>query len=235
MEPNPPAAAGFDTYAQNYDAALNQGLMVSGEDKSFFARGRIGWLAQCLGKLSFRAETVLDFGCGTGSAMPFFRELLGAQSIIGVDVSRESLAKAQEQGSTHGARFFQRDDYQPDESVDLVFCNGVFHHIPPAERAAAIRYVVSALRPGGLFAFWENNPWNPGTRYVMSRIPFDRDAIMLTAREARNLLTDKGMEIVRTDYCFIFPRLLKALRIVEPFLCRLPFGAQYQVLSRKPG
>jgi SAM-dependent methyltransferase len=235
MEPNPPAAAGFDSYAQNYDAALNQGLAVSGEDKSFFARGRIAWLAHCLTKLSFRARTVLDFGCGTGSAAPLFREFLGAPSVIGVDVSRESLAIAQQQDGSQDARFLQRDDYQPEQSIDLVFCNGVFHHIPPAERAAAVRYIAAVLRPGGLFAFWENNPWNPGTRYVMSRIPFDRDAVMLTAHEARNLLTDNGMEIVRTDYCFIFPRLLKALRFIEPFLCRLPFGAQYQVLSRKPG
>jgi hypothetical protein len=34
----------------------------------------------------------------------------------------------------------------------------------------------------------ENNPWNPGTRYVMSRIPFDRDAIPLTPSAARHLL-----------------------------------------------
>jgi hypothetical protein len=27
--------------------------------------------------------------------------------------------------------------------------------------AAAVDYVYRSLRPGGLFAFWENNPWNP--------------------------------------------------------------------------
>src|SRR5262249_33285054 len=46
--------ASFDGYAQNYDAALNQGLAVSGEDKGFFARGRIAWLARCLDLLQFR-------------------------------------------------------------------------------------------------------------------------------------------------------------------------------------
>jgi hypothetical protein len=31
----------FDEYADGYDAALTQGLSVSGEDKHYFARGRI--------------------------------------------------------------------------------------------------------------------------------------------------------------------------------------------------
>ena len=66
--------------------------------------------------------------------------------------------------------------------------------------AAAIDYVLRSLRPGGLFAFWENNPWNPGTRYVMSRIPFDRDAITLSPLEARQLLRVGGFEILRTDF-----------------------------------
>jgi hypothetical protein len=26
------------------------------------------------------------------------------------------------------------------------------------------------MRPGGVVALWENNPWNPATRYVMGRI-----------------------------------------------------------------
>ena len=98
----------------------------------------------------------------------------------------------------------------------------------------AIDYVLRSLRPGGLFAFWENNPWNPGTRYVMSRIPFDRDAITLSSPEARHLLRLGGFEILRTDFLFIFPRILDWCRWVEPLCSRLPLGAQYQVLCRKP-
>ena len=110
----------------------------------------------------------------------------------------------------------------------------MFHHILPHERTAAVDYIYRALRPGGLFAFWENNPWNPGTRYVMSRIPFDRDAITLTPPEARHLLRASGFEILRTDFLFIFPRMLNWLRCIEPFLARLPLGTQYQILCRRP-
>ena len=116
----------------------------------------------------------------------------------------------------------------------MAYCNGVFHHIDPTDRPAAVRYVWKALRPGGVFAFWENSPWNPGTRLVMRRIPFDRDAVLLAAPAARRLLEGNGFEVVRTDFTFVFPNFLKALRRVEKRLARLPLGAQYLVLARKP-
>jgi SAM-dependent methyltransferase len=226
--------AAFDSYAQDYDAALNQGLLLSGEDKLFYARGRVALLAGCLQRLGFRPETVLDYGCGTGTSTPFFLELLGASSVIGVDPSAGSLEVAQRLHASLPSRYLLPQAYSPSGSVDLVFCNGVFHHIPTAERGAAVKYIGDSLRPGGLFALWENNAWNPGTRWVMSRIPFDRDAITLTALETRALVRSAGLEVLRTDFAFIFPRFLRVLRGLEPYLRRLPLGGQYQVLCRKP-
>jgi len=39
---------------------------------------------------------------------------------------------------------------------------------------------------------------------------------------------------VAIDFCFIFPHALRALRPIERWLTRLPLGAQYLVLARKP-
>ena len=132
------------------------------------------------------------------------------------------------------ARFLLFNQYEPSERIDLAYCNGVFHHIPPSRRVNVVNYIFRLLRPGGLFALWENNPWNPGTRYVMSRIPFDRDAITLTAPETRRLLRAGRFEILRTDFLFIFPRILSWFRCVEPLVAQIPLGAQYQILCRKP-
>ena len=62
----------------------------------------------------------------------------------------------------------------------------------------------------------------------MHRIPFDRDAIPLTPPEARRLLQAGGFEILRTDFLFLFPRMLKWLRGLETLLVRWPLGAQLQ-------
>jgi SAM-dependent methyltransferase len=223
----------FDSYALDYENALNRGLSLSGESKDFFAAGRMEWLAECLKRLNIVVGRVLDFGCGTGTATPLFFDVLGAKSVIGVDTSEMSLNVAREQYADLPATFQLVDDFKPQGDVDLAFCNGVFHHIPPGDRKASAEYVAGALRPNGVFAMWENNPWSPAARYVMSRIPFDRDAVMLWPGESRRLAEHAGLSVVRTDYAFIFPKKLRLLRMLEPAVRRLPLGAQYQVLSMK--
>ena len=233
MKELPPEQPLFDSYAAGYDAALAQGLSVSGEDKDFFAQGRAIWLAQRLARLGLQVQTAVDFGCGTGSATPFLLQALGLASLIGLDPSAASIAVARRAHGSDRASFFTLQDFKANTPVDLVFCNGVFHHVPLAERAGAVRFVHQILRPDGLFAFWENNPWNPGTRYVMSRIPFDRDAITLSPPEAARMLQAGGFTILRRDFRFYFPRVLSWLRWLERPLVPIPLGAQYLILCRK--
>jgi SAM-dependent methyltransferase len=161
-------------------------------------------------------------------------QVFGNPKLLGTDPSGESLEIARK---NHGAlaQFSEKvtDDFLG--ACDLAYCNGVFHHILPAERPAAVAQVASALRPGGYFALWENNPWNPAVRFIMSRVPFDRDAILLRPGETKRLLRDAGFEIVRTDFLFIFPSALKFLRPTEKCLTKLPLGGQYCVLGRLRG
>jgi SAM-dependent methyltransferase len=224
----------FDRYASDYDKALARGISIFGENKNYFSRRRIEWLHECLLHLSFAPRQAMDYGCGTGSSSPFILETLAAEHFIGTDESPRSLEIARKSHKSERVEFLLIDAYQPSAQLELVFCNGVFHHIPPTKRANATDYVFRSLRPGGLFAFWENNPWNPGTLYAMSHTSFDRDAVPLPPPEAKNLLQSCGFEVIRTDFLFIFPRILRWCRPIEPLCSRLPFGAQYQVLCRKP-
>jgi SAM-dependent methyltransferase len=161
--------------------------------------------------------------------------MLNPESITGIDISSDSLDVARQTHQDPRLRFALASNFQPSADIDLAFTNGVFHHIPPAERSGTLQFIYRALRPGGLFAFWENNPWNPGTRYVMSRVPFDRDAIMVWPHAFRRLLRKSRFEVISTDYQFIFPRFLASLRPLEPMLAGVPFGAQYLILARKRG
>jgi SAM-dependent methyltransferase len=224
----------FDQYADDYDLHLEQAISVSGESKEYFARGRVVWLSRLLDRWRTRVETVLDFGCGTGSATPHLLEILKVESLLGLDVSPRSINVARRTYASERASFLLFEDYEPDASLDLAVVNQVFHHIAPEERARSLDFILRSLKPGGLLAFWEQNSWNPATHYVMSRCEFDQDAVMLSPIEARRRLRDAGFEILRTDFLFIFPRQLGWLRFLEPLVCKLPLGTQYMVLCRRP-
>ena len=231
--PEAPEQSGFDRYARGYHACLNQALAATGEDTEYFARGRVRWLAQCLTQLDVKAASVLDFGCGTGATAPLLLAELSCNNVVGVDSSAESIDQAQQSQSQAAIQFLNLRDFKSQGKFDCGYCNGVFHHIPLQERSGALQLIRSALRPGGVFALWENNPWNPGTRYVMSQCEFDEDAIPLSPGAARDMLQQAGFEILRTDYLFYFPRSLAFLRPLESVLRKVPLGGQYQVFCRK--
>ncbi len=226
-------APDFDSYAEAYDAALKQGLSVSGEGREFFARARVELLRLMLARAGTHPRRVLDFGCGTGDTVPLLDAALTPERVTGVDTSERSIALAKRRFGSERVEFWPFGRFTPAGDQDLVYCNGVFHHVPPEHRPTVVDFIAEALRPGGLLALWENNPWNPGARYVMRRIPFDRNAVMLSHREAVRILRAGGFEAAEVNFLFIFPRVLAFLRPIERVVTRLPLGAQYQVLCRK--
>ena len=223
----------FDQYAGGYEAALDEGLKVTGENPAYFAEGRVKWMQRWLDRLEATPRRILDFGCGTGGSVPFLLKLKGVEEIVGVDVSDASLNVARERYTDPRVQFHRPSDFSVEGSIDLAFCNGVFHHIPPADRPACVRYIHTTLRPGGLFALWENNPWNPGVRYIMSRVSFDRDAIMLSPPETTALLSNQNLQQLAQRFAFVFPRQLAWLRATEHLVSRMPLGGQYITLCRK--
>jgi len=226
----PPAE--FDSFAKTYEQDLAKSLAITGEGRGFYAQMRIDWTAQCLARLQQSALRILDYGCGDGANLPMLAARFNADRVLGVDLSSESIAVARQSHTDARLSFFCTSEWTPDGSIDLAFTNGVFHHIPPAERNTCLAAVRRSLRPGGMFAFWENNPWNPGTVYVMSQCAFDEHAITISPREARNLLSAAGFKVLRTDSLFFFPRSLRILRPAERWLRSLPFGGQYLVLCQ---
>ena len=76
------------------------------------------------------------------------------------------------------------DEWPSGAKVDVVIATASSITSAPTIVPDICGFVRQGLRPGGVFALWENNPWNPGTRLVMRRIPFDRNAVLLSARAA---------------------------------------------------
>jgi SAM-dependent methyltransferase len=223
----------FDQYIETYDCACQRGLDLTGEDRDFYARRRVA-LTQRMCPDPRSVREIIDFGCGLGHTAPHLLAAFPNARLLGIDNSTDTIDRAERTYGNDRTRFAHDGADWPQGQVDLIYCNGVFHHIPIAERSSVVDRLLRSLRPGGLFALWENNPWNPGTRFVMKRIPFDRDAIVLSCLEAAGLVRGSGFSVERTTFHFYFPRFLAFLRVTERLFESVPLGGQYCVFARRP-
>lgn len=234
------AASTFDSAATAYEQQLQLGLSLSGEAADYFVRGRVAMFKSLLSQFDVqRPLEILDFGCGVGNATQSLLAAFPNAFLTGLDCSSESLSIAERKHVSLPSIAGRLSWLHADEQLKpMNFCaaytSGVFHHIDPSQRQGELSKIYHSLQPGGIFALFENNPWNPGTRWVMSRIPFDRDAICLSPIETRRRLCGAGFEILATRYLFFFPRALSELRRFEGVLSRFAIGAQYVVLARRP-
>jgi SAM-dependent methyltransferase len=223
----------FSEVGDRYGEQLARGLEFTGETADYFARGRIERVRTIAEERALRVESLLDFGCGTGSSFPLLRDAFPKARIIGFEPAPGLRDLARRAAVGARAEVVEGDALTLDGAADIVYCNGVFHHIPPNDRANATAAVARALRTNGLACIWENSPYNPGTRFIMSRVDFDQHAVLLTPRELRALHRAANLTPLATEFHFVFPRVLRFARALEPALRPLPFGGQYVVVSRR--
>ena len=233
MKPADGKRAEFDKSARDYEALFSPWLKIAGAPRGYFAQSRVNWLACLLREEGIAPKRVMDFGCGTGMSLSLLANTFGAERVIGLDTSEESLAVARESAGSWPVELATPDQYVPQEDLDLVFCNGVFHHIPATEQGAAMNFVYSCLRPGGMFAMWENNPWNPIHAFAMKHSEIDENAVPLSPPESHRLVASERFRVIRTDYRFFFPGYFSWLHPLEKWLVKVPLGAQYQILAVK--
>lgn len=173
----------------------------------------------------------LDVGCGVGLTDRYLGEL---SSVVGVDISPGVLEVARE--ANPGVWYVEYDGKRlpfEDESFDLAFTICVLHHVPVAGWSAFIAEISRCVRPGGLVALFEHNPFNPLTRLVVHRCAFDKDVTLLRRSKAVRLLREAGLELVESAFILFFPWRVPALNALELHLGRVPLGSQYFVAGRK--
>jgi ubiquinone/menaquinone biosynthesis C-methylase UbiE len=229
--PLSPPPSTFDQYAERYDATVQAAIGASGESVAFFAELK----ARLAREVAPDARRILDVGCGIGNVTRALARAFPAAIVTGSDPSPESIAIARSHPAP--AVDFARSEANvlpfPDASFDLVIAACVFHHIAPADRVASALEIRRVLRPGGRFVLFEHNPLNPLTRRVVRNVPFDEGVVLLPMTAGRRLMRDAGLRVSRQRFYFFFPRLLRALRRLEPALGWLPAGAQYYVVGER--
>jgi len=85
-----------------------------------------------------------------------------------------------------------------------------------------LQYIYEPICPGGFFALWENNPWNPIVLYSMKTAELAFNAIPITAPRACQLLQTK-FKVLKTDYLFFLPAYLH-LQALETWMRKVPLG-----------
>lgn len=198
----------------------------------YFARGRLRWLRKRLDELGERPAAMLDFGCSDSATSADFFAQLSIRSLVGVDVSATGNAAIEPAGVDDPKTFVHVADYRATGSMDLAFTHDIIPRMSPRNRAAATVLVFRSLKSGGLFAYWDHNPWNPVSRLTSSASSGRTSS--LTPTDARRLLRGVGFDIVHTTSTFYFPRTLTWCHPLEPMLGSLPLGRQYMVLARRP-
>ena len=126
-----------------------------------------------------KATHVLDLGCGEGYVARLVAQA-GAQSVFGIDISSEMVARAQ-QAAASGASCpmtFKRGNVTnfrefPREQFDRVIAVFMVSYLSCAEMTDVFRTVRSRLAPGGRFIFTVPHPFLPYIRPQEKPVYFD--------------------------------------------------------------
>jgi len=116
-------------------------------------------LKNLLGNRTVENARILDVGCGQGQSFALLEKYFKPGSILAVDVDREILKTAEEAGQACQCDVdveyaSARRLNLPDNSMDVVFCHQLIHHITFREEALLEFYRV--LKPGGLLLLSES-------------------------------------------------------------------------------
>jgi SAM-dependent methyltransferase len=229
----------FDRYASgsDYRDEVAKSIGFSGASPDLFVAAKARLLVDLAARLlgDPKSLAALDVGCGVGETDRF---LEGAFARLhGVDVARDAVAAAAERNAWAGYDAYSPGDPIPvgEGEFDIAFAVCVIHHVPPPDWERFVAEMRRSVRPGGIVAVFEHNPYNPLTRKAVSDCEFDAEAVLLSRRRTLSLLAGAGLERIESPYILFFPREGERLRKIERGLAWLPFGAQYYVAARRPG
>lgn len=234
MDPQQRAIAEeFDQYDQTYDLAVNRAIAFSGQKVEAFTRAKAEDLLRTIVS-NFDCPSqlgVLDVGCGIGNYHPFLIPVVG--SVSGVDISRACIAKAQERNPAVSYSVYDGDRLPyTDKQFDVTFCVCVLHHVPPDRWQKFVNEMRRVTRNGGLVIAYEHNPKHLLTRKVVRDCEFDRDAVLLTMAQTRELLTNAGCSKVTTRSILTLPPAGRLVEKLDKLFAKLPFGSQYRAIGR---
>lgn len=180
-----------------------------------------------LGERAPAQAVVLDAGCGIGLSFPLLARWLQPRQIIGTDIDQAALRIAARQPRPAQADLqllhaSAVDLPLPDNSVDVVYCHQLLHHVKAQD--AVLKELLRVLRPGGILLSAESCRSFIHSFWV--RLLFRHpEMVQKTAQEYVDLIRAAGFRLADTD-----------LRKTIPWWSRVDFGLlkHWGISSRGP-
>ncbi len=224
----------FDKFSNNYKTLLDESLEITGFDTDYFPTAKIKTLARLFPELCDRPIRFLDFGCGTGSLYPPIKKFFPEATYTGTDLSDKMVQEARTLNDTTNVFHEMASEQWKQGAYDIILAANVFHHIPHSEHLAILKELRSLLVSKGRFILWEHNPWNPFTQKIVKDCVFDKDAVLLSPLQSKQLGRKTGFSAMRIVFTTFFPKSLAFMTPLEPWLEWLPLGGQYLLVAQNP-
>lgn len=171
-------------------------LLTISQVYEFFQQKLLGstnarrWLARNFWKLK-GGETIVDIGCGSATIL---EHLPHDSDYLGIDISENYINAARKRFSARGTFFLgtARDLLHQDNSrlnsVDLVLCNGLLHHLSDHEAIEVLELSKLLLKPNGRVICLEGTFLARQTRLSKWIVSTDRGRYVRSEQEWKNLV-----------------------------------------------
>lgn len=141
-------------------------------------------------------ETILDFGCGSGTLAIMIKEQYPSVNIIGVDVDEAIIRMAERKIRAKGLNVpIKKYDGQNlslfgHQQFDIIVSSLVFHHIPTAQKRTVLSHLYRIIKPGGTLHIADFG--KPKNLYTKTAFGLFRkfDGVENTSVNAEGLLPD---------------------------------------------
>ena len=191
-------------------------------------------------KANCKDKVVLDYCCGLGGTSVAIAEL-GAKKVIGIDISDAEIQTCKDNAEKLGLTNVEYHVMDAEnmtlesDSVDMVICNGVLHHL---DVNIAFPEIQRVLKKGGVMVAGEALGYNPVIQLYRRLTPKIRTAWetdhILSMKEVKIAKNYFKLEFVKFFYLasilaipfrrkFFFKPLLSVLRFVDSIILKIPF------------
>ena len=202
-------------------------------------RGDIEGLLASVGQDMGRFEDVLDFGCGCGRVLRFFRDERGVSRLTGTDIDSEAIAWCRE--NLKIAKWDVNRDLPPtryeDASFDFIYAISVFTHLDETFQFAWLEELRRILRPGGWAILTVHGKSLYGSLKGSERKTLEEKGFLYKVDQTGRLKLDGLPDYYQTAYHtqeYVnqqWSRFFKVVRLVDRGIC----SNQDAVILQKKG